>query len=76
MPQAYTEAMNLFVDFKSSLQCLYYESHTLCVSVLKTIEYVIQHKLMKLFGFNTNAVALLLHLFHSLAVNCVLNCLR
>lgn len=51
-------------------------NHTLCVSVLKTIEYVIQHKLMKLFGFNTNAVALLLHLFHSLAVNCVLNCLR
>lgn len=51
-------------------------NHTLCVSVLKTIEYVIQRKLMKLFGFKTNAVALLLHLFHSLAVNCVLNCLR
>lgn len=75
MPQAYTKAMNLFVDFKSSLQCHYYESHIVCICV-ETIEYVIQHKLMKLFGFNTNAVALLLHLFHSLAVNCVLNCLR
>lgn len=49
MPQAYIKAMNLFVDF-NLLVSVIIMNHTLCVSVLKTIESVIQHKLIKLFG--------------------------